>query len=47
MNIRDCLRDAFVDIREIERAIQKEEEIMADTGEYERYTELIEQLKML
>ncbi len=47
MNIRDCLRDAFVDIREVERAIIKEEEIMAGTGEYERYTELIEQLKML
>lgn len=45
--IRDELRDAFVEIRELERSIQIEEEKMAETGEYEQYTELIDRFKLM
>ena len=45
--VRDDLRDAFSTIRNIEKAIENEEFIMAQTGEYTRYTELIEQFKLI
>lgn len=44
--IRDELRDAFSHIRALEREISVEEEKMAETGEYIRYTELIEEYKL-
>lgn len=43
--VRNDLRDAFIGIRAIERCIQEEEQKLEETGEYERYTELIEQYK--
>lgn len=45
--VRDELKDAFSEIRNLENLIKQEEESMGETGEYERYTELIDQLKML
>lgn len=45
--IRDELRDAFSDMRQLEQEIEKEEAHMAETGEYTRYTELIEQFKLI
>ncbi len=45
--VRDELKDAFSEIRELESLIKKEEGIISETWEYERYTELIERLKML
>ncbi len=44
--IRDELRDAYSELRDIESEIQKEETVLAETGEYERYTELLEQYKV-
>ena len=46
-NVREDLKDAFTEIRSLESEITKEEENMNETGEYERYTELIEQFKLL
>ncbi len=46
-NVREDLKDAFDTIRSLEKDITKEEEKMNETGEYERYTELIEQFKLL
>ncbi|MDD2693968.1 MAG: ABC-F family ATP-binding cassette domain-containing protein [Candidatus Gracilibacteria bacterium] len=46
-NVREDLKDAFAEIRSLENEIRKEEEKMNETGEYERYTELIEQFKLL
>lgn len=45
--VRNELKDAFSEIRKIEKEIEIEEEKMAETGEYERYTELIERLTLL
>ena len=45
--IRDELRDAFEQIRKIEKEVEEEEVVMSETGEYMRYTELIEQLKLI
>lgn len=45
--IRDELRDAYQNLRDIEKEIQKEEKNLEETGEYERYTELLEQYKVL
>jgi ATP-binding cassette subfamily F protein 3 len=45
--VRDELKDAFSEIRTTERLMQQEEEKMTETGEYEQYTALVEQLKML
>lgn len=44
--IRDELRDAFLELRNIEKEIEKEEIILSETGEYERYTDLLEQYKV-
>ncbi len=46
-SIRDELRDAFVGIRELEKTIVQEESKMAETGEFEAYTEAIERYKFL
>ncbi len=46
-SVRDDLRDAFAVIRHLETEIHKEEVIMAETGEYIRYSELIEQFKLI
>lgn len=45
--IRDELRDAFSEIRELEKTIEKEENNMAETGEYIAYTEAIERYKLI
>ena len=45
--VREELKDAFAVIRSLEKSIQEEEKILEETGEYERYTELIEQYKHL
>ncbi len=45
--IRDELRDAFVDIRKLEKIIETEEQKMSETGEYIAYTEAIEQFKLI
>jgi ATP-binding cassette subfamily F protein 3 len=44
--VRDELKDAFVFIRKLEQSIQKEELHMSETGEFERYTELIDEYKL-
>lgn len=46
-SIRDELRDAFVQIRELEKQIKIEERKMTETWEYDAYTELIEQFKLI
>lgn len=46
-SIRDELRDAFADIRTLEKLIEKEELHMSETGEYILYTEAIERYKLL
>jgi ATP-binding cassette subfamily F protein 3 len=46
-SVRDDLRDAFVNIRILEEEIQQAEAHMNETGEYEKYTELIEQFKLI
>lgn len=46
-SIRDELRDAFVEIRILETQIEKEESKMAETGEFEAYTEAIDRYKLL
>jgi ATPase subunit of ABC transporter with duplicated ATPase domains len=45
--VRDDLRDAFAEIRTLEREIEREELHMAETGEFERYTDLIERFKTI
>ncbi len=45
--IRDELRDAFSEIRALEKTIEKEESIMAETGKYIAYTEAIERYKLI
>ena len=47
VTIRDELRDAFAEIRELERVIAVEESNMAETGEFEAYTEAIERYQLL
>jgi ATP-binding cassette, subfamily F, member 3 len=44
---RDELRDAFAEIRQVEKIIQEEEIRLAETWEYEAYTEAIEKYKMI
>ncbi len=45
--VRDELRDAFREIRSLERTIAIEEKRLEETGEYESYTEAIEQYKLI
>lgn len=45
--IRDELRDSFVEIRQLEQSITKEEQRMEQTGEFDQYTELIESYTLL
>jgi ATP-binding cassette subfamily F protein 3 len=45
-SIRDELRDAFKELRTIEKEIEKEEIVLSETWEYERYTDLLEQYKI-
>lgn len=45
--IRDELRDAFSEIRELERTIEIEENNMAETGEFTKYTEALERYKLI
>ena len=47
VTIRDELRDAFAEIRELEKTIAREESKMAETGEFEAYTEAIERYQLL
>ena len=47
MTVRDDLRSAFTLVRQIEQAIQEEENIMVETGEYDRYSALIEQFQLI
>ena len=47
VTIRDELRDAFAEIRELEQTIAREEIQMAETGEFEAYTEAIERYQLL
>ena len=47
ISIRDELRDAFAEIRELEKTIAREESKMAETGEFEAYTEAIERYQLL
>jgi ATP-binding cassette, subfamily F, member 3 len=46
-SIRDELRDAFTEIRDLEKIIEQEEQKLTETGEYEKYTEAIERYKYL
>lgn len=45
--IRDELRDAFIEIRELEKIIETEELNMAETGEFIAYTEALERYKLI
>ena len=45
--IRDELKDAFQEIRQLEKKIQEEDEKMWETGEYEAYTDAIDRYKLL
>jgi len=45
--IRDELKDAFAEIRKIEKIIQEEEVRMWETWEYEVYTDALERYKLL
>ena len=45
--IREELRDAFGEIRELEKIIEIEEKNMSETGEYTAYTEAIERYKFI
>ena len=45
--VRDELRDAFSEIRKVEKVIQEEEKRLEETGEYEAYTEAIERYKLI
>lgn len=45
--VRDELRDAFYEIRRLEKIIEIEEKQLEETWEYEKYTEAIESYKML
>jgi ATP-binding cassette, subfamily F, member 3 len=47
VTIRDELRDAFAEIRQLERVIATEEAKMAETGEFEAYTDAIDRYKIL
>lgn len=46
-SIRDELKDAFEQIRNLERTIQDEESKLEITGEYDTYTESLEQYRLL
>jgi ATP-binding cassette, subfamily F, member 3 len=46
-SVYDELRDAFKEIRMLEEIIKIEERKLSETGEYEKYTEAIEQYKYL
>ncbi len=45
--VRDELRDAFAEIRALEKKINEEEKRLEETGEYENYTEAIETYKLI
>ena len=45
--IRNELRDAFEEIRQLEKTIEKEEISMAETGEFIKYTEALERYKLI
>ncbi len=45
--IRNELRDAFEEIRQLEKTIEKEEISMAETGEFTKYTEALERYKLI
>lgn len=45
--IRDELRDAFEEIRVLEKTIEIEEMKMAESGEYIAYTEALERYKLI
>ncbi|GAB0174787.1 MAG: ABC-F family ATP-binding cassette domain-containing protein [Candidatus Altimarinota bacterium] len=45
--VRDELKDAFFELRQLEQIIKVEEEKLSENGEYEKYTEAIEQYKYL
>lgn len=45
--IRDELRDAFAEIRELEKLIEIEENNMTETGEFTKYTEALERYKLI
>jgi ATP-binding cassette subfamily F protein 3 len=47
ISIRDTLRDSFEEIRTLEKEIEEEELLMSETGEFEKYTELIERFKLI
>ncbi|MBX9809266.1 ATP-binding cassette domain-containing protein [Candidatus Gracilibacteria bacterium] len=46
-SIRDELRDAFSEIRKVEKTIELEEKKMSETGDYILYTEAIERYKLI
>ncbi len=46
-SVRDELRDAYSEIRALEKIIEREEQNLAETGEYEAYTEAIETYKLI
>lgn len=45
--VREDLRDAFTELRALERTIEEEEKKLEETGEYEAYTEALERYKLL
>lgn len=44
--VRDELRDAFIIVRRLEKEIQEQEKIMEVTGEFDRYTEALEEFRL-
>ena len=46
-SIRDELKDAFTEIRNLEKIIQEEEKKLEETGEFETYTDALEKYKIL
>jgi ATP-binding cassette, subfamily F, member 3 len=47
ITVRNELRNAFVELRKLEKIIEEEEENLDRTGEYEKYSEAIERYKYL
>lgn len=45
--VRDDLRDAFTELRELEQTIERADKKMQETGEYEEYTDAVERYTLL
>ena len=47
ITVREDLRNAFTEIRQLEQVIASEEEKMLETGEYEAYTEALDRFQLI